>query len=193
MELIGAFALLGVTLCALFLSIAMFSLLLSMPGWFIGCTAAFSAPRLKSVRRGRFYFAAWLVLGVTPITLSVVGGSLSGAGQFLPNSVAITLGILGFIVLNVSAFFVGYKTALSVKAKREVRKAMKARGAFSTPGPDLLDENHPAIAPNPMATKPLPVVDADRPLDGDAPTQETPVHGTVSPDDEYPTARPHEG
>lgn len=195
MELIGALALLLVTLCALFLCISIFSFFLSFPGWLVGRIAVLGSPQLKSMRHSRFYITAWLTLGVAPIALCAAGGRFSGAGQFLPNSASIVLGALGLIMLNVNAFFLGYKMALSAKAKREISKALSEPTDLSptvVPTPDVLDENHPAVTPALTPTIPLPAVDADRPLDEDAPTQEISVRDTVPPNDECPTARPHE-
>lgn len=195
MELVGALVQLAILLLVLLLTVAVISFIVSIPGWLTGFIAESAGPQFKTVRRRRFYWSMWMLFGTVPFAIGVTGGPFASTGQFLPTPVAVALIIGGIVVLNVNSFFIGYKSGLSAKAKRDVRKSLTAHGAFAgahTPDtPDLLNENHPAIAPTPTPTKPLPAVDADHPTVRDAPTQETPVHGTVPPDDEYPLARPH--
>lgn len=197
MDLVGNFISLSVTLCSLLLFMLIPAFFLSVPGWITGRIAAPNSPRLAKVRPASRYWMAWAVLGGVPLTVSVVGGPFAGSNHLVPTPVAVALAVFALAALNVSAFFLGYKQGLAAKAKREVRKSLKSGLAFSDPtrdSEDWLDENHPAITPDrstQAATMPLPVVDADRTLDGDAPTQEITVRDTVPLDDEYPIARPH--
>lgn len=194
MDLIGNFVSLGAILCGLLLFMLVPAFFLSIPGWLTGRIAAPNSPRLTTVRPSKRYWTAWIVLGGIPLTVSVVGGPLAGSNHLVPTALAVALAVIALIALNVSAFFLGYKQGLAAKAKKEVRESLKSGLAFSsapaTGSADLLHENHPAIAPD-RATTPLPVVDADRSPDRDAPTQETTVPDTVPSDDEYPEARPH--
>lgn len=197
MDLIGALATLSVGLIALLLTAAIISLTLSAPGWLVGCLSGISSPRLKTMRRASFYWLAWVLFGVLPFAVSATGGPQAQAGQFLPTSLAIVLAAVGVVALNVNAYFIGYKQGLAVRARREVRKSLKdgfsLASARAHSEPDLLDENHPAVASGSTATSHPSSADAARPLDGDAPTRETPVRDAAPLDDEYPIARPHEG
>lgn len=195
--LAGNFASLAVALCGVLFVTLIPAFFLSIPGWLTGRIAAPNSPQLKKVRKSGHYWAAWVLLGGIPLALGVTGGPLAGANHFLPTPAAIALTVLGLVVLNVNSFLLGYKQGLAAKAKKEISKSLKENlGRTSRIGEtvDLLDENHPAIASTPggprAATTPLPVVDAHRPFDGDAPTQEIATHDAAPLNDEYPTARP---
>ena len=186
-NLVGNLATLGVTLCAVLVVTLIPCFIISIPGWLTGRIAASNAPQVKRVRKTSTYWLTWVFLGGVPATASLVGGPLSTIRQFFATPVAIILGIAGILILNISAFYIGYKQGVTAKAKKAVRKGIEeGLGASAGQGVvETLGEGHPAASPPVATTRPLPVVAEE------APTQEIRVPNTDLSDDEYPLAQPH--
>lgn len=187
-NLVGNLVTLGVTLCAVLFITLIPCLVISMPGWLTGRIAASNSPQVKRVRKTTTYWLTWVFLGGAPVTASLVGGPFTTTHQFFATPVAIILGLAGILILNISAFYIGYKQGVTSKAKKAVRKGIEdGLGAGIVQGSvETLGEGHPAATPPVATTKPLPVVAEE------APTQEIGVPNTdLSDDDEYPLAQPH--
>lgn len=194
MNLVANFASLAVILCGVLVVMLLPAFPLSAPGWMAGRLAASNSPQVRTVRASGFYWLVWAVLGGGSLAVSAIGGPFASTSQFIPTPAAVIIALLGLAILNASAFFIGYKQGLAARAKKEIRKGLRSNTVIPGETVDVLDQNHPALATDvprdPVATTPLPVVDADRPSSEDAPTQEIAVRRTDSPNDEYPTARP---
>lgn len=174
---------LGVSLSAIVLVLLVPGFFLSAPGWIAGRLAAPNSPQLRKTLTTWHYWVSWALLGGVPLAASITGGPFAGVHQFLPTPLALALGIIGILTLNVSAFFIGYKHGLAAKAKKEIRESFNRklsgmRNLNGESGVDVLDQNHPAIA-----------TDAHGPLAKDAPP---PKNTPPSEGGEYPTAQPVE-
>lgn len=171
----------------LFILLSLFSLLLlgafgvSFPGWLVGWIAASNAPQFRRVPRSGTVWATWALLGGLPCAVSLYA---------LTKPWAFVLAASGLAVLNITAFFIGYRQGTTARARREIKKTLSPAATTevtSALGRDVFDERHPAVASPTFAPTESAPQAGDVPLD-----LQKSDHRASAPetDDDYPPARP---